>query len=108
MKSQDRNLEILGTLYRDEVGDLMLLSEDGLHHVLIEAECSIPASAISTLYTSVHEVDWNKGGPAEVWACDLWEDLLYDTKNDYGDEEVRKVEAAVTKTFSAVILSTAQ
>jgi hypothetical protein len=41
-----------------------------------------------------------------MWACDLWEDLLYDTKNDYGEEEAGKMATAITRTFSAVILST--
>ena len=101
MKSPDHNLEILGTLYRDGSGELMLLSERGLHHVMIETEDSMPSSANATLYTRTHEVDWHRGGPTEVWACDLWEDLLYDTKNDYGKEEAEKM-------ATAVILSTTQ
>jgi hypothetical protein len=106
MKHQDHNLEILGTLYRDTSGDLMLLSEHGLHHVAIESEDSMPSSANTTLYIDAHEVDWGAGGTIEMWACDLWEDLLYDTKNDYGEEEAGKMATAITRTFSAVILST--
>jgi len=105
MKHQDRNLEILGTLYRDTSGELMLLSEHGLHHVRIENENSLPAPVNVTLYTQVHEVNWDATSPSEIWACDLWEDLVEDTKDDFGDEEAVKLKTAITKTFPAVILS---
>ena len=105
MKRQDHNLEILGTLYRDTSGELMLLSEHGLHHVTIESEDSLPTSANSTLYTHVHEINWGAPAPPEIWACDLWEDLVEDTKDDYGEEEAVKLKTAIIKTFPAVILS---
>ncbi|HIE83832.1 MAG TPA: hypothetical protein EYQ00_08320 [Dehalococcoidia bacterium] len=104
MKHQDHNLEILGTLYKDESGELMLLSEHGLHHVTIESKDSLPTPANSTLYTHVHEVNWGTDQP-EIWACDLWENLVEDTKDDYGEEEAVKLRTAITKTFPAVILS---
>ena len=100
-------LEILGTLYKDSTGYLMLLNEHGLHHVTIESEDSLPAAANVTVYTHVHEVKWNTSNSehTEIWACDLWEDLVEDTKDDFGEEEATKLSTAITQTFPAVILS---
>jgi len=97
--------EILGTLYKSEEGDIMLLNDTGAHTVVIDQQTSgLPQKTNDTLYVVSHEVSWNDGS-TEIWASDLWDDLVDDIREEEGDEAADKLKESILSTFQSVILT---
>ena len=83
----------------------MLLNDAGAHTVVIDQETSgLPQKTNDTLYVVSHEVCWGDGS-TEIWASDLWEDLVEDTREEEGDEAASKLKQNVLSTFQSVILT---
>mgnify|MGYP001305483494 CR=1 FL=1 len=101
------NVEILGTLYRNEKGEIMLLNDWGLHTVLLEPgiDAGLPQHVSSFTYAVSHEVNWGKED-LEIWVTDLWDDLIEDTRDEQGEEGVKKMASQIVATFPSVILTT--
>jgi hypothetical protein len=105
MVETDRQTDIIGTLYKDEVGDIMLLNDAGAHAVVIEQrDHSLPQKTREILFVVSHEVTW-EDGTIEIWASDLWEDFIFDTNEESGEDGVKRVEKFITSTFQSVILT---
>jgi len=101
----ERLVEILGTLYKSAEGDIMLLNDSGAHTVVIEQQdAGMPQRTSDLLYIVSHEVKWGDG-ETEIWASDLWEDLVDDTKDDSGEEAANELHKNVVSTFQSVILT---
>jgi|TARA_R110002060_G_scaffold4823_9_gene7554 hypothetical protein len=99
--------EILGILYKGEAGDIILLNDTGAHTVVIEHrdDAGLPQKMNDMLFVTSHEVAW-ENGTVEIWASDLWEDLVADTQEDDGDEAALKLTGYIQSTFQSVILTT--
>ena len=98
--------EILGTLHKSETGDIILLNDTGAHTVIIEhRDAGLPQKTGDMLFVTSHEVAWGNGS-VEIWASDLWEDLVADTQQEHGEEEAKKMADFIQSTFQSVILTT--
>ena len=101
-----KKAEILGTLYKDEEGDIILLNEEGAHTILVDTENHLPRKLEeSMLYVNCHEVAWTPFAVPELWAVDLWDDLVEDTRDERGSEKADEMQNHITTTFSSVILT---
>lgn len=98
--------EILGTLYKSENGDIILLNDTGAHTVIIEhRDAGLPQKTCDMLFVTSHEVAWGNGS-VEIWASDLWEDLVADTQQEQGEEAAEQMAGYIQSTFQSVILTT--
>tara|TARA_Y100001970_G_C14253747_1_gene873617 strand:- start:2754 stop:3074 length:321 start_codon:yes stop_codon:yes gene_type:complete len=96
--------EIIGTLYKSEEGDIMLLNDAGAHTVVIDQTSGVPLKTNDTLYVVSHEVSWNDGS-TEIWTSDIWDDLVEDIREEEGDEAADKLKESILSTFQSVILT---
>jgi hypothetical protein len=97
---------ILGTLYIDNSGDIMLLNDEGAHTILIEdRQRGLPGKIESMLYVRSCEVNWDVGS-TEFWAEDLWYDLMEDSREEYGAEYTEELKLKVKSNFQSLILTT--
>ena len=101
-----KKAEILGTLYKDEEGDIILLNEQGAHTILVETEGHLPRKVEqSMLYVNCHEVAWTPMAAPEIWAVDIWSDLVEDLREEQGDKAAKKLPELINTTFQSVILT---
>ena len=102
--AEKTSAEILGTLYKDEVGDIILLNEHGAHTILIEhSRGGMPEKADALHFVRSNEVVWD--GVVEYWAEDIWGDLVEDSRDEYGSEYAEKLKHRVTCNFQSLILT---
>jgi hypothetical protein len=98
--------DILGVLYKSETGNIILLNDTGAHTVVIEQrEAGLPQKTSEMIFVTSHEVAWENGS-VEIWASDLWEDLVADTQQENGEEAAIELEGYIQSTFQSVILTT--
>ena len=101
-----RKTEILGTLYKDEEGDIILLNEQGAHVILVETDSHLPRKLEEgMLYVKCHEVAWTPLATPEMWTVDLWSDLVEDTREESGIAAANGLPDLINTTFQSVILT---
>ena len=101
-----KKAEIRGTLYKDEEGDIILLNEQGAHTILVETEGHLPRKLEqSMLYVKCHEVAWTPMATPEIWAVDIWGDLVEDLREEQGDKAANRLPELINTTFQSVILT---
>ena len=101
----NEQVEILGTLYKNERGGIMLINDHGLHEVLLEPpEDGMCSRAESLTYTISHEVNWGDGA-LEIWATEIWDDLREDVREEQGNDGAEEMSSHIVTTFPSVILS---
>lgn len=106
MKVDDTVERILGTLYIDKAGDIILLNDTGAHTILIEDHnAGMPSKVSSMLYVRSCRVDWEPG-ITEFWAEDIWEDLMEDSAEEHGIEYTEQLKLRVKDNFKSLILTT--
>lgn len=101
-----RKAEILGTLYKDAEGDIILINDQGAHTILVDSEDHLPRKLDeSMLYVRCHEVAWTTSAVPEIWAVDIWDDLVEDTRDEQGSEVADGLMNHIKTTFPSVILN---
>ena len=101
-----KKAEILGTLYKDTEGDIILINDQGAHTVLVDSENHLPRKLDeSMLYVNCHEVTWTPHATPEIWAVDIWDDLVEDTRDEQGSKAADELKDYINTTFSSVIIT---